>query len=84
MSAVIEFYDGLVYVLQTLNKALKGPGGIIVLMTDGDENDDCQKPGSSGNWDLTDLFTPVEEARVIVVTMAFGLGAVHSEKLTEG
>ena len=58
--------------LQTLNAALGGPGGIIILMTDGDENTGCDNPNGPGNWDMTDLYDPVEEAQVIVVTMAFG------------
>ena len=41
-------------------------------MTDGEENSGCDKPDGHGTWDLTDLFGPVEEAGVIVVTMAFG------------
>ena len=52
---------------QTLEKALGGPGGIIILMTDGGENAKC-----ANGWDMTDLYEPVKEAEVIVITMAFG------------
>ena len=69
--------------MQTLNKALGEPGGVIILMTDGEENPGCEKPEGSGTWNLTNLFVPVEEAGVIVVTMAFGLGAVYSKEFTE-
>ena len=58
--------------LQTLNTALEGPGGIIVLMTDGQENPNCENPHTGKIWDLTDLFQPVEDAQVRVITMAFG------------
>ena len=57
---------------QTLDQALEGPGGIIVLMTDGVENPNCVNPDTNTHWDLTDLFQPVEDAEVRVITMAFG------------
>ena len=58
--------------LQTLKNALGGPGGIIILMTDGEENEGCKNPNGGGTWDMTHLTWPVDEAEVIVVTMAFG------------
>ena len=60
------------FCLQTLATALEGPGGIIVLMTDGQENPNCKNPDTGLIWDLTDLFKPVEDAKVRVITMAFG------------
>ncbi|XP_043233012.1 calcium-activated chloride channel regulator 1-like [Amphibalanus amphitrite] len=76
--------NGLDMALKTLQKALGGPGGIIILMTDGDENLGCDNPNAPGDWDMTDLYGPVEEAQVIVVTMAFGTSAdTRLEKFAE-
>ena len=41
-------------------------------MTDGEENPNCVNPDTNTHWDLTDLFQPVEDAEVRVITMAFG------------
>ncbi|XP_043213965.1 calcium-activated chloride channel regulator 1-like [Amphibalanus amphitrite] len=76
--------NGVDLALKTLNAALEGPGGIIVLMTDGEENTNCKNPDTGKTWDLTDLFEPVEEADVRVITMAFGTRADENlEKFAE-